>query len=571
MSRHLWITPLALTLAIAPLYSQTSSNPDTALKVETRLVLVDVVVTDRNGNPVPNLNQSDFAVFENGVPQTIASFEEYKGVNSAPIELPPLPPGVFTNYQPVPLPDSVNVLLLDWLNTQPPDQEFVRTEITHYLKSLSPGTRIAIFTLSSGLRMVQGFTSDISALQAALDAKNAGAGPQVSPLLPTTEGAIADQRIVEQMQRSLASQFAIDAVRQEMAADSDSIIGQRIQITLRAFQQLARYLSTIPGRKNIVWFAGSFPISFFPDRGLSYTLPQEYAGELQKTADLLTPGEISVYPVSAEGLRGYNINAWGGKGTPAEIRNEYLNRAGGQIAMETLAKDTGGEAFYNTNGLGDAITRAVNEGSRYYTLTYSPSNETLDSKYRTIKVRLTHENYKLSYRRGYFADPPKPQSASSTGPFNDHLLPFVSFGLPNFDQIIFDVRARPSVPQPTSQSSPAGVIAGRAAPGTRYSVNIAIPLDGLKLTTTPDGSRHDTLEVMLIAFGPDGTPLNLVASNVPFTIKPENFAYYQNVGMQFHDEIDVPSGGAYLRAAIYDASSGNIGTLQIPLSATPAH
>jgi VWFA-related protein len=564
MSRRLWIPLLALALTIAPGYSQTSSNPVTTLKVETRLVLVDVVVTDGKGDPVPNLDQSDFQVFEDGAPQTIASFEEHKGVNSAPIKRPPLPPHVFTNYQPVQVPESVNVLLLDWLNTQPADQEFVRTEITQYLKSLPPGTRIAIFTLSSGLHMVQGFTSDISALQAVLDAKNGGAAPQVSPLLPTELGDLADQRIIEMMQRSLAAPAAIEAVRQEMQEYSGSTIGARIMLTLRAFQQLAHYLSTVPGRKNVIWFAGSFPISFLPERGLSYASPREFAGQLRETADLLTPGEISVYPVSAQGLRGpRSLDSAG-------ILAEGLNRAGDQIAMETLARDTGGQAFYNTNDLAGAITRAMNDGSRYYTLTYTPSNRTLDGKYRTIDVQLKHENYKLSYRRGYYADPPKPQNDSSTGPFNDHLLPFVAFGLPDFDQIIFKVRVLPSTPQP-SPDSPAGANPKLAVPFTRYSVEFAISMDNLKLTTTPDGLRHGAIEEMLIAFGPDGTPLNLVARDPKLTIQPGDYAYYQKFGLQLYDEIDVPNGGTYIRAAIYDAASGDVGTLKIPLSITPVN
>ncbi len=569
MSRRLWIPPLALALTIAPLYSQTSSNPVTNIKVETRLVLVDVVVTDDKGNPVPNLNQSDFQVFEGGAPQTIASFEEHKGSNAALVKLPPLPPHVFTNYQPVQLPDSVNVLLLDWLNTQPADQEFVRTEITQYLKSLPPGTRLAIFTLDSGLRMVQGLTSDISALQALLDAKKGGAAPQVSPLLPTDLGALADQRIIEEMQRSRAAPAAIEAARQEMEEYSGSTAGARIMITLRAFQQLARYLSTVPGRKNVIWFAGSFPISFLPERGLSYALPHEYAGQLRETADLLTPSEISVYPVSAQGLRGWGYGA--DHPGPPDVRAEDLNRAGDQIAMERLAKDTGGQAFYNTNDLAGAITRAVNDGSRYYTLTYTPSNKTLDGKYRKIDVRLNHENYKLSYRRGYYADPPKPQNDSSTGPFNDHLIPFVSFGLPDFDQIIFKLRVLPSTPQPSPDSPRAGDHAKLAVPFTRYSVEFAISMDNLKLTTTPDGLRHGAIEEMLVVFGPDGTPLNLVARNPKLTIRPGDYAYYQKFGLQLYDEIDVPNGGAYLRAAIYDVTSADVGTLKIPLSISPVN
>jgi hypothetical protein len=368
------------------------------------------------------------------------------------------------------------------------------------------------------------------------------------------------------MEMNRMSPAAIEAARQEMAEHAASDTGERIRITLQAFQQLGRYLSTIPGRKNVIWFAGSFPITFFPDRGL----PHQYAGELQKTADVLTPSQVSIYPISAEGLRAdrtYNASC---EYCPS-IRSENLKRAADQLAMEKLAHDTGGEAFYNTNDLAHATTRAVNDGSRYYTLTYTPTNKKLDGKYRTIDVKLRDENYKLSYRRGYYADAPRPQGDSKRDPAGDHLLPFIAFGLPNFDQILYKVRVVPSTPQPAPHSPRAGMNTSFTGPFTRYSVDFAISVGDLKLKATPDGVRHDSIEEMLIAYSADGTPLNLVARNLQLTIQPKAYAAYQKVGLPLHQEIDVPDGQTYLRTAIYDANSGDVGTLQIPLTTAHSH
>lgn len=80
-----------------------------------------------------------------------------------------MPPGVYTNVPAAPESDSVNVLLLDALNTDKEDQSYVENQIMQFLKTMQPGTRAAIFTLSSQLRMVQGFTTDSSALVAALN------------------------------------------------------------------------------------------------------------------------------------------------------------------------------------------------------------------------------------------------------------------------------------------------------------------------------------------------------------------------------------------------------------------
>jgi VWFA-related protein len=561
MSLRLRATFFLFALTVVPLCSQEQSVP--SFKAETRIVLVDLVVTDGKGNAVPNLEKSDVLVFENGAPQTISFFEEHKSTPTAPVKSPWMPPHIFSNFQPVQLPDSVNVLVLDWLNTQPQDQVYVRSEITKYLQSLPSNTPLAVFVLTSGLHIIQGFTSDLAELQAALNTSKGAAATQPSPLLPTDSKNSAEQTTIELMQMNNTAPVTIEAVRTEMAEHAASDTSKRIRITLQAFQQLARYLSTIPGRKNVIWFADSFPIAFFPEGGL----PHDYGGELQKTGDILTTHQISIYPVSAAGLCGDPTYEAQNAGRSSE-RSENLT----QFAMAQLAKDTGGEAFYNTNDLALAITRAVNDGSLYYTLTYTPSNRKIDGKYRKIEVKLKHEKYKLSYRRGYYADSyvdgPKPWDNTNRNSAADHLLPFVAFGLPNFDQILYKVRFLPATPQPQPSSPRAGMNLNLSGPFTRYSVDFTIAVDDLKMEITSDGVHHGDIEEMLIAYDPDGTPLNLVAHNLQLTLPPETYAAFQKSGLQLHQEIDLPDRKTYLRTAIFDANSGNIGTLQIPLVST---
>src|SRR5438876_408895 len=131
------------------------------------VVLVDIVVTNGRGEPVTGLKGGDFQIFEDGKPQTIASFEEHKNEPPTPVELPPMPAGVFTNFPTFVSADSLNVLLVDGLNTQRQDQDFVHAELLKYLKTIPPGARVAVFILTARLRMLQGFTSDSSALLAA--------------------------------------------------------------------------------------------------------------------------------------------------------------------------------------------------------------------------------------------------------------------------------------------------------------------------------------------------------------------------------------------------------------------
>jgi hypothetical protein len=98
----------------------------------------------------------------------------------------------------------------------------------------------------------------------------------------------------------------------------------------------------------------------------------DYPGDQQQTAELLAPGQAAIYPVSAAGLTGDATYEASHLSTPRmqqrNLQEESADRARNQIAMEELAKDTGCHAFYNSNGLGDAMVHAIHDGARYYTL-----------------------------------------------------------------------------------------------------------------------------------------------------------------------------------------------------------
>jgi VWFA-related protein len=136
----------------APLLAQTATPdanaPAPSLQINSRAVLVDVIVTDRNGKPVTGLKKDAFTVTEQGKPQKISFFEE-NGLEkpAQPVELPKLPPDVFSNFSPFPQPPAVNVLLLDSLNTCMESQSNVHSQAMKFLKSAKPGTRSAIFTM----------------------------------------------------------------------------------------------------------------------------------------------------------------------------------------------------------------------------------------------------------------------------------------------------------------------------------------------------------------------------------------------------------------------------------------
>jgi|HubBroStandDraft_1064217.scaffolds.fasta_scaffold04951_4 VWFA-related protein len=561
-----------LPFCAASLFSQTAPSDSrvATFRAETRLVLLDVVVTNGKGKPAPGLHREDFQVTEDGKPQNISVFEEHTGGAVTLAKLPPMPANVFTNYPLTKIPDSVNVLLLDWLNTQPQDQAYVRAQTIKYLASSTPGTSLAVFTLGSRLHMVQGFTTDPAVLLAALESKKAKPGTDSTRILPTTVQAAAERDVIKLMGMNLAAPAAIEAVTQEMAAMGALHADERVKVTLQALQLLARFLSGVPGRKNVIWFSGSFPINIFPGAGV----PRVYAADLRQTADLLTPNRVAIYPVSAEGLAGNFTYEAENTTTPQEqeenLREERMEHAQDQLAMGELAKDTGGQALYNTNSLSDAMAHAINSGSHYYGLAYSPTNQKMDGKYRAIQVKIPRGEYKLAYRRGYYAEEPKAQPGLDQSTPADPLIRLMAFGLPDSTQIVYKVRVQPSNPQPTADAPHAGGNTELKSPFTRYVVEYAISPHDLALNLTSDGVRHGNAEAMLTAYDFDGKPLNFVVRTFGIELEPNGYAEAEILGLQLRQEIDVPKGDFYLRTGIYDRGSARAGTLGIPLdTSTP--
>jgi VWFA-related protein len=185
------LTPLAASAQATS--SPSPATPASTIHASARLVVVDVTVTDGHGNPVKGLKPSDFHLLEDKKPQKVRSFEEHAGVSerSAGSSTPAMQPGVFTNT--VAATDSpVNILLLDMLNTPTQSQAFVHDQLVKYLNAAKPGTRIAVFALTDRLIMLQGLTTDLTALRVAVARSHPQRSFRADPANNTTgaEGAL---------------------------------------------------------------------------------------------------------------------------------------------------------------------------------------------------------------------------------------------------------------------------------------------------------------------------------------------------------------------------------------------
>jgi VWFA-related protein len=572
-----------------PRTSQDNAHTAPMLKVEARAVLLDVAVMNKKGQPVNGLPKEQFAVTEDGVPQAILFFEEHQGPRKSAKQenaAEPLPANVYTSTQVVKASDAVNVLLLDWLNTDPQDQEYLRSQVLNYLRSVPPGTRLAVFALGKQLFIVQGFTTESARLTAAIEDKNSGANPKDTGLLATRSQKASDDTIIDMMKANNAAPAAIGAVKDYQTNAKADRTGDRARRTLQALTELKRFLAPIPGRKNVFWFAGAFPVGVFPGARMG----ANYRAELQQTAQQLGPDRIAIYPIAAAAMAGGALDPSQGATSRGGARQQQIAQFtldnSNQVAMDTLAKETGGSAFYNTNGLDREIARAVDDAEHFYTLSYTPSNAQKDGKFRSIQVKVADGSYKLAYRRGYYAEDAKATSADAneeqaasgisggenergakSAAQSDPLLELMQFGMPEFDQIAYRVQVTPEQP-PAPGARRAGANADLRGPVTRYRVDFAIPMESLKLMAEEDGTHRGMLELMVVAYEKNGTPVNFAVSQNEVKLPATLLESGKGVEIHARQEIDVPAGDVYLRAGLYERASGNVGTIEVPLSKT---
>lgn len=564
--------------AVLPLAAQNTvqSTPAPLLRSNTQAVAVDVVVTKGNDEPVLALRQQDFQVLEDGKPQAIDLFEEHSAPANAPAAAPlQLPPHVYSNQPATPQSDAVNVLLLDSLNTPEADQAYVHKQILSFLEGMKPGTRIAIFTLNSRLRLLQGFTSDSSLLRAALDRKAAAPGSNIASR--TRDDDLRDKEevaiIAEMTGNSDAfGEAAAHSHARTLADQANSQGSRQTALTLAALQQMARALAAIPGRKNLIWFATTFPVSIFPNGLSRRTLPngQELEAAVRQTADLLTQAKVAVYPISAQGIMVDHTTNADSAGQPLgddfekAPNQQSLSNQANTGAMEQLAGDTGGKAKYTTNNLGEAVAQAIQDGSHYYTLVYTPPGAKLDGKFHHIEVKLTTGKAKLSYRRGYYADSP-----TDPRPAGDPLPPLLAHGLPASTQILYQARLAPASQQPDPDAARAGGNSRLSGRFTRYKVDLLINPATVALNLATDGTHNGKIEVALVAYDQAGKAANWTGETLGLTLNPASYAQVERVGIPVHLQIDLPLEDLSLSTGVYDLTAHKAGTLEIAMPSQP--
>jgi VWFA-related protein len=561
---HLVLASSILALAF-PVLAAAQSPPQPAaptLKVYARETIVDVTVTDAKGNPVHGLTQADFTVKEDNKAQPIRSFAEFSAHPSDEAG-PNLPPNTYTNRQPPPASDAVNVFLLDFLNSAPdvpPDvdpnpglvsvggvsglatlptalgrQHFMKVDATKYLQSMPTGSRVALLGMfqPGSLHILQGVTSDPALLSASIDATQYGTQ------------AIANSR------ESWCTQ-------QE----------GRNRSTLESFNQIAAVLAQIKGKKNLIWFTVGLPTITDPDQRPSCLT--DYSQDLQKAYALLAAAQVAVSPVSVRGVEQLNLPA-----------------SAAVLSMEAVAESTGGAAYYQSNDIAGLVAQAVDKGANYYTLSYIPPGQKFDNAHHSISIAVNQPGLTLVYRKTYDAIDPatiKPTpglvladapSESSSG--NSHANPAIDIkaamgrAMPVSTQIVFNVYVEP-VTAPAGPAAPTRTVLGtldpklKNKPLTRYSFLYNFPASRLAFTSAPNGSHHGSVDLNIAAYDADGKLVTGLSQTVTMPLSDIQFQQFMRGPFHFLQQLDLPSGPLFLRIGILDHTANKIGTLEIPIT-----
>jgi VWFA-related protein len=545
---------LSLVASSSPLTAQSSPEaeqaPSLAIRVSSRLVLVDVVVADKHGQPVLGLTPTDFTLTEKGKPQRIAVFTA-PGQSATPAA-PSLPAGVYSNRAEYRSPGGPpTVILLDAVNTPAENQTEARTQMMKFaVENFKPGNEVAVLALTNELRILQDFTTDPAVLQLAFQRYGAQKPGH------TDDPAEAMRVDVTGRGVGIAAARVTSRLEAFQKEELTNVVDHRVEITLAALRALSRTLGGIPGRKNVVWLSAGFPFSLLPNQQVQAPVESEheatqarlskcetygcpdpvsgaessmnsgqqrvYTNQIRNVSAQLASAQIAIYPVDVRGLE------------TATDSSSYSS----QQTMKEIAAETGGAAFINRNDIHTGVERAMADHAASYTIGYYPANKNWDGNYRTISVKVNREGVEVRHRSGYFAlDPAK----------EDHKM---------FAQDLSDaIQDKISATQIPFYAKVSAVEKGK----TRFEFMV----DGNAFSVEDAGNgKHVSLDFEVAIFDADGKQATSRVMKVDKVLPLESYQQIMQQGLSVHLDVDTPPGKSLAWLAVRDNHNGYVGTLQ---------
>jgi VWFA-related protein len=440
-------------------------------------------------------------------------------------------------------PGSVTVILFDALNTSFTDQAYARTQILAFLRQLEPQDHVAIYLLTSRLRVINEFTEDSKSLLEAI---------KRFQLMPSLMLSNASELPVNASDTGITdpkgAQRVASLLNDMHSKLSDVADAERVEITARAIEAIANHVTGIPGRKNLVWVSGAFPVSISltsNDNSPVDSEAQNFTPQLERVARALNQSNMAIYPVDARGLlMGSAVDAgvahpfspWRPPGDMGIGQSE-------QSTMDLLAQRTGGHAYYNTNDIKGAIRRTLRDSQFTYTIGYYPDHGNWNGQYHTIQLRTKKAGLVLRYRKGYFALADPPENPAAT---HDALQAAVWSPV---DATNLGIQAR---------------IEAIYSATRKLDLRVKVETGELRLKET-DGRRRGSIDAIYMQLGPGDRVLAVEPLTYTFDFTETEYQSTLKTGYELKAPLAVRGATRNVRVVVRDTASGLLGTVTVPL------
>jgi len=388
-----------LTMMLLPVTAQQpAAQAPVTFKANSNLVIVNVSAKDKGGLPVEGLKAEDFTVLEDGKPQKVSVFE-YQRISSKPeplkeitlddqFALPEAPKTTITSATPGQIQyhdKRLMVFFFDFSSMQVPDQLRAQDGALEYLKShITKDDVVAVLFYASTIQVLTDFTSDRDVLTRVIKGMPIGEASELAALADTGDENGEDTQAAFVADETEFNIFSTDK-------------------KLAAIEQAAKMLASFPEKKALVYFSGGVSRS-----GL------DNEAQLQAAINAATKANLAIYSIDTRGLTaeppGGGASKGGSRGAGifngSVLNSQRSAQLASQDTLYTLAAETGGKSFFDSNDIALGIQRTQDAMGSYYLLGYYSTNSAADGKYRKISVKLNNSKLaaKLEHREGYYAD-----------------------------------------------------------------------------------------------------------------------------------------------------------------------
>jgi VWFA-related protein len=525
-----------LTLALLRAASPSQQQSDYVFRTGSELVLVNVTVRDKNGNFVKGLKPENFTILEDNKPQKVISFD-VENVDAVPAtnvaQAKPLAePAPEQSNQPTSPADAAKqfkdrrliVLFFDLSAMEPDEIDHAVTSAEHYVDTqMAPADLVSIVSLGSSLLVNQDFTADRDLLKKQLQQFSSGSGQGFDEgTTGTTEGT--------------------PDTGQPFTADDTEYNIFNTDRRLEALRSVAEKLSHVQQKKSLIYFSSGM------DRtGI------ENQSELRAAVNAAVRSNLAIYTMDMRGLQALvaggeaqnaslrGVSAYSGQSTINALNSNFTT----QETLVTLASDTGGRAFLDSNDFTKIFKGVQQDTSTYYLIGYHSTNIARDGRYRRIVVKCSVPGVKIDYRRGYYA--PADYQHSTKDDKERQLEEELASEMPATDLPLY-----------------LGVAYFRLD-GNKFFVPVSLVVPGSQIPFVRSSDRDKaTLDVIGMVLDNEHHPLNRIRDTVKLAVSTSTEVQKKNV--QYDTGMSLLSGKYHLKFVVRENQTGRMGSFETDIA-----